>query len=233
MFLQFYYFITLILLIFFKNSCWDAALLYNLYFDTYVLEACKVKLIIDDHYIYDDIELIVFYDPTLFDCNLNIFDFFSQWQLLNNPRKCALLVQGNWLNGEMIDCSLLYNEKNMPFRLLITYQDTDKYHFYKTHKIYPLLYNLDRLEFILQYPFKKWYGELSNITTDMIEATTVFDNLSKIRKTVLIMSTDKKNFEIYFIKDDYWTKDYNYKSLFENKKINYNFLKNYVIKGKF
>lgn len=229
MFLKFnnLYYLIIFILITFITSFWDVVLYNNLFFDAYVLEACKAKLIVDDIYIYNDIELVVFYDSSVFDPNLNVFDFFSQWHLLNNPRKCALLIQGNWLSGEMINGFFFYNDKKVFFKLLITYQDTDKYHFYNTNNVFPLLYNLDRLEFILQYPFKKWYGELSNVTNDVIEATTIFDNLSKIRKTVLIMSTDKKYFEIYFIKDDYWTKNYDYKLLFEKKDFNHNFLKKY------
>ena len=54
------------------------------------------------------------------------------------------------INGYVVQNGVKHN-----FRLLITYQDSDKYYMHTRDNIFPLLLNLEKVEFLLKIPFKK------------------------------------------------------------------------------
>ena len=190
----------------------------DIYFDEFIVETCKVSLnLLDDkNVLYDDFEFVVFYEKT--DMNISCLNYFNDWVLLNNPRRCFLYLNGAWLNGEMINGYFIYNGVKLNFRLLITYQDTDKYLMHTKDNIFPLLLNLDKVEFLLKIPFKKWSCDLSIVTFDLEKLIDIYNNIWKVKKTVFILSEDKTNGQVLFLKEDYWKKYFDYTKIFKERR---------------
>lgn len=209
------YWIVLLLSIFYMNN--DIFYMNDdIFFNEFIVETCKVSLtVIDTNIKYDDFEFVIFYERNYID--INFLENFNNWIFLNNPRRCFLYLNGNWLNGEMINGYIIKNGIRYNFRLLVTYQDTDKYHMHIRDNIFPLLLNLDKVEFLLKTPFKKWFCDLSITASNLEKLIDIYNNLWKIRKTVFILSEDKKYGQVLFLKEDYWKKYFDYVKIFKRK----------------
>ena len=190
----------------------------SIFFDEYIVETCKVSLqIFENNSQYNDIEFVIFYKKDSKFENINLFEYFNDWTFLTNPRRCFLYLNGNWLNGEMINGFIFYNGNKLEFRLLITYQDTDKYNMHMKDNIFPLLLNLEKMEIILRPPFKKWFCELSTITSDLENLIHIYNSFWKLKKTVFILSEDKQYGQLLYLKKDYWQQYFDYTTIFKKK----------------
>ncbi len=191
--------------------------MYDIFFEEFLIETCKIsmKIIGNEEVVYNDFEFVIFYENK--NTQISLFEHFNDWIFLNNPRRCFLYLNGEWLNGEMINGYVVQNGVKHNFRLLITYQDSDKYYMHTRDNIFPLLLNLEKVEFLLKIPFKKWYCELSTNSPNLERLIDIYNNLWKVRKTVFIMSEDKKYGQILFLKEDYWKKYYDYTKIFKQK----------------
>mgnify|MGYP006927910955 CR=1 FL=1 len=190
--------------------------MHDIFFEDFLIETCKFSLNIigSEQVAYNDLEFVIFFENK--NTQISLLEHFNEWILLNNPRRCFLYLNGEWLNGEMINGYIVENGVKINFRLLITYQDNDKYNMHTRDNIFPLLLNLEKVEFVLKYPsFKKWYCELSTSSPNLEKLIDIYNNLWKVRKTVFIMSEDKKYGQILFLKEDYWKKYYDYTKIFK------------------
>lgn len=195
----------------------------SIYFEDYIVERCEVHLLVNSINLYEDIELVILYNEKSYD-NLNIsssiLEFFTDWKFLDNPERGSIFIKGNWLDVEMVNCFFDYKGKRLFFRLLLIYQDNEKFNLHTKDNVFPVLLNLDSVEFILNYPFRKWYCGFSNSVQDLEKLIESYNDLGSrsVKKPVFILSKNKTCGEILFMKEDYLQDDFYYKKLFTNDK---------------